>query len=874
MNKKFLSAILFGALMVSSTGTFVSCKDYDDEIDEINATLTDLKSQLAALQTKVDAGKYVTNVTKQGDGIVVTWNDNTTSTIETIKGDKGDKGEKVEITIDKETNNWIIDGVDTGICALGKDGAPGAPGEAGKPGEPGEAGKPGEPGAPGAPGVDAKSPTIDPETGNWVVYAWNAETGVYDATDTGVSAKGASAYVVDMGNYYELNVAVDQAGSEYTKVKLPKFASVTSMSLMNGTAELKYGTVTVADGVKFDGVTYAKGTVLTNASEQLIAQINPSGIDETAIDFAIVNSKGTSPFVVTKAEAYNPKDVITRSSANGLFALTVGIKAGATAKELTDASKQALALRAASGDSYVYTAYDAYITAATATGAVSTNAASTKLNETADLNKSLANKELVYKCYYQLANANDAATYGITLTREGQFTATKAVAVGQTFVVKVNVMDVNGNVKEGTTALTMNVTVNKADISSNNNLADVSYTLGVATQKADANLAFTSLNNMYSAMSAEAGLFKKNWNATAVEFVGADGKAVTTVKNAANANVTITDFISLEDGAYKFDKDGKAVAVSDKYAETAETFLAFNITYAKAPVCELNAVVTFKNGNDELRKENVKVIIKANAASLVKDPAYFSGNNASAYGTPAGTNVTYELQNLYLNKDKATNISFKEVLPSNKYTTWMTTGSTTITVPVYDAKNAINTVYAEREFKVTYTPFGNTNIAPVTETIKLTVKSPVKEGTFAGPAAAKSIKGDAEIKVLASEFAGADVFGTKFYVGDVYTSTTSGGTTTWNEAGKFDSYKYNNVAGLSKVTIEAADDNAKRYLTVSDQFATIATTGDKTGYFTVTLKDPTTVVATAQECQIKVTVTDVWGTSVSSIVKVTVAKNN
>ena len=26
MNKKFLSAILFGALMVTSTGTFVSCR--------------------------------------------------------------------------------------------------------------------------------------------------------------------------------------------------------------------------------------------------------------------------------------------------------------------------------------------------------------------------------------------------------------------------------------------------------------------------------------------------------------------------------------------------------------------------------------------------------------------------------------------------------------------------------------------------------------------------------------------------------------------------------------------------------------------------------------------------------------------------------
>ena len=56
MNKKFLSAILFGALMVSSTGTFVSCKDYDDDIDRIDKELTELKSQIAALQTTVDNG--------------------------------------------------------------------------------------------------------------------------------------------------------------------------------------------------------------------------------------------------------------------------------------------------------------------------------------------------------------------------------------------------------------------------------------------------------------------------------------------------------------------------------------------------------------------------------------------------------------------------------------------------------------------------------------------------------------------------------------------------------------------------------------------------------------------------------------------------
>jgi peptidoglycan hydrolase CwlO-like protein len=68
MNKKFLSAVLFGALMVSSTGTFVSCKDYDEDIDRIDKELVDIKSALSALQAKVDAGKYVTNVVKNGDG--------------------------------------------------------------------------------------------------------------------------------------------------------------------------------------------------------------------------------------------------------------------------------------------------------------------------------------------------------------------------------------------------------------------------------------------------------------------------------------------------------------------------------------------------------------------------------------------------------------------------------------------------------------------------------------------------------------------------------------------------------------------------------------------------------------------------------------
>ena len=48
MNKKFLSAILFGALMVSSTGTFVSCKDYDDDIVGDKKKVKDKKTQAGA----------------------------------------------------------------------------------------------------------------------------------------------------------------------------------------------------------------------------------------------------------------------------------------------------------------------------------------------------------------------------------------------------------------------------------------------------------------------------------------------------------------------------------------------------------------------------------------------------------------------------------------------------------------------------------------------------------------------------------------------------------------------------------------------------------------------------------------------------------
>ena len=59
MYKKIFSAILFGVLTIASTSTFVSCKDYDDDINNLQAQIDELNNQkLVVIQesiTKLDA---------------------------------------------------------------------------------------------------------------------------------------------------------------------------------------------------------------------------------------------------------------------------------------------------------------------------------------------------------------------------------------------------------------------------------------------------------------------------------------------------------------------------------------------------------------------------------------------------------------------------------------------------------------------------------------------------------------------------------------------------------------------------------------------------------------------------------------------------
>ncbi|MCI5664809.1 MAG: hypothetical protein MR319_11060 [Mediterranea sp.] len=70
MNKKYLSVALFAALMIGSTGTFTSCKDYDDDIEDLQteldkkASVEDLTAKVAAVQSSIEAAKTEANAAK------------------------------------------------------------------------------------------------------------------------------------------------------------------------------------------------------------------------------------------------------------------------------------------------------------------------------------------------------------------------------------------------------------------------------------------------------------------------------------------------------------------------------------------------------------------------------------------------------------------------------------------------------------------------------------------------------------------------------------------------------------------------------------------------------------------------------------------
>ena len=322
MKRKFVKVMFFGALALS-TVTYVGCKDYDDDIDNLQTQIDANKASIADLQAKVNAGEWVKKIDPITGGFKVTFNDGKSYDIvsgaDGAKGDKGDKGDTgatgapgSKVTIDKETGEWLINGEGTGWYATVEDGhspyiADGTNGDKGywyfwdnkanngkggfvkgdkAQGEPGES----------IIGQNGKSPYVD--NGVWMYY--DDATGKYiqGPSATGTAGKDAfSPFIGSDGYWYFWDVNVENEDGSKGKVVRGAYAQ-TSVYVVEAEGrpawELHIGTPN-EDGTYTDKtIILPKADKLSNMTVVSITNGEISeGMDEVTMYYGIL-AQGTT----------------------------------------------------------------------------------------------------------------------------------------------------------------------------------------------------------------------------------------------------------------------------------------------------------------------------------------------------------------------------------------------------------------------------------------------------------------------------------------------------------------------------------------------------------------------------------------------------
>ena len=310
MNKKFLSAILFGALMVSSTGTFVSCKDYDDDIDELTSRVDGVEGQIKDLEAKINAANWITSVTPATGGFTVAFNDGSSYTITNGKdGEAGAAGTEWTIS---EDGFWVCNGEKTTVKAVGQDGAQGEPGK------------------------DAQ-PEVKKENGKW--YLWNGTEFEEFAGAIAPAANIPFYYTDPTDPNYNILVIYDENGKEPLEIRLPMAADLGQIVVLGEKLDINYhrfnglhinkeGQVKEAtwDGSK---AMPAKGQYMLTANQDYVyVQVVPSNYDISKLNFKLVNTKGDEAPVVFGTPVPT-NDAISNSRAiseSGVFAIPYSLK--------------------------------------------------------------------------------------------------------------------------------------------------------------------------------------------------------------------------------------------------------------------------------------------------------------------------------------------------------------------------------------------------------------------------------------------------------------------------------------------------------------------------------------------------------------------
>ena len=243
MKKRIFGMLLMGAMVVASVSMFTSCKDYDDDINELRSLIDKNAKAIDDIVAKITNGSAITEVASAADGAVtVTMGNGQQYTI--YNGKDGADGKDGTVWSIGTDGYWYLNGEKTDYYALGKDGKDGAPGKDGKDGVDGKDGKDGVDGQDGADGKNGKNGKdgvngkdgqngkdgkdgvdgkdgkdgqngkdgVDGKNGEYYVpnaetgcfdkYTWDATTGAYVKSATTISfiAPGVVTAVIDGSN--------------------------------------------------------------------------------------------------------------------------------------------------------------------------------------------------------------------------------------------------------------------------------------------------------------------------------------------------------------------------------------------------------------------------------------------------------------------------------------------------------------------------------------------------------------------------------------------------------------------------------------------------------------------------------------------------
>ena len=771
----------------------------------------------------------------------------------------------------------MIDGIDTGICAEGKDGA----------------------GTSGTNGVDAKSPSISETTGNWVVYAWDSEKQEYVGTDTGVSAKGASAYVVDKGNYYELNVAVDKAGSAYTTVKLPKTPVViTEIEVLGqiienadgsakltawGNAGIPYNFTLVSKAQAkawndLDGSKKLKENqaLSTLSNSDLLIRIAPAALDASEFSFKMVNSKlGEAPMTLGAPEAFN--GLLTRAvSGNGLWKVAVSANEGETYKDNAaynanftyKSNPIAYALQEADGFATTYNLsfkYDNSIDLTAEPVSINDEALATLPNTTPVtvgemLTVEFDNPQNVYDAYIEIDEATQVR-WGITDIEGLSFKVGKLADNITTtyFPIIVHYVTLDGNTASTTYNIKPAKTLNGVTVLESQNI-EISAT--AANNKKD-----YSLTPMFEDLAGSALIL---WKADV------EDKAITVYRVESTGDVV---------------EAGLANAVTfDKSALKDITKLTLNVDAARTTAYKLDksyyAKIDFKDANGEILN-TVKVpftlSIPALSKFLVKENVVFGTTSTGkaymntedlvtpAAGTPYASRYAFKhafnkFDNVYANSstitfaiDPAQKINNAAVANTHAKLTDASTSDVAIELIGDKAYHTpINIVISDAKYLGIYA-YGETERAA--NAFKLDVMSPIEQGTVeAASAAGISVVATSEgvAKLYEKDFKAATYAGIAYKIfKDKFAAT-----------GDTEATLYTSPY-ISDVTFESANTNV---FTVEKNGVGAKKNGNKVeeGYVEVTPKN----AGYDTTEKLNVTVKDIWGYTKKADINVTVKPNS